>query len=78
MIREGRLTMSMTANVKTTKRCAFCKHWYDPANSAIEPKVPRANTWIFDDHCKKMCMKKNYETSSTAFCGKYECKIDLQ
>jgi len=38
MIREGRLTMSMTANVKTTKRCAFCKHWYDPANSAIEPK----------------------------------------
>lgn len=50
--------MSMVINLKTAKRCAFCKYWYDPTNSAIEPKNPRSNTWKFDDHCKKMCLKK--------------------
>ena len=26
----------------------------------------------------KMCMKKNLEMNANAFCGWYECKIDLQ
>ena len=26
--------------------CAFCKHWYDPTNSAIKP-LP-GNWWEFD------------------------------
>ena len=72
------MIMSMVINLKTAKRCAFCKYWYDPTNSAIEPKNPRSNTWKFDDHCKKMCLKKNYEINSTAFCNKYESKIELQ
>ena len=58
--------------------CAFCKHWYDPSNNAIKPRNPRFNQWEFDDQCRKMCMKKNLEMNANAFCGWYECKIDLQ
>ena len=65
-------------NIEKTKKCAFCKHWYDPSNSAIKPRNPRFNQWEFDDQRRKMCMKKNLEMNANAFCGWYECKIDLQ
>lgn len=67
----------LTINIKTAKKCALCKYWYDPANSAIAPKSPKINLWTMDDKCKKMCLKRNYEMNSTAFCGKYECKLEI-
>ena len=30
---------STVINAKTSKKCAICKNWYDPTNSAIEPKL---------------------------------------
>lgn len=38
-----------TANIKTIKKCAFCKYWYDPTNSAISPRSPKINLWEYDD-----------------------------
>lgn len=64
-------------NIKTTKKCAFCKHWYDPTNSVIFPKHPKCNVWEIKDEGKKMCLKKNYNMPATAYCNQYECKLDL-
>ena len=66
-----------TANIKTAKKCAFCKYWYDPTNSAISPRSLKINLWEYDDKCKKKCLQKNYDMAASAFCGKYECKLDL-
>ena len=68
----------MLVNVKRIKKCAFCKYWYDPTNSAIRPRTPQFNQLEFDDQCKKLCMKKNFEMNAGAFCCSYECKIDLR
>lgn len=68
----------ITANIKHVKKCAFCKRWYDPTNSAISPRDPRINLWEYDDKCKMKCLLKNYDTSASAFCGKYECKLEAQ
>ena len=32
--------MKAVVNIKHVKKCAFCKKWYDPTNSAIAPKSP--------------------------------------
>lgn len=64
-------------NIKTAKKCAICKHWYDPTNNAIEPKIPNANIWSIDEKQKRKCLKKNLDMSAGAFCSKYECKLDI-
>lgn len=62
---------SITVNIKQGKKCALCKHWYDPTNSAIEPKAPNIGLWkIKDINQKCMCLKKNIQTPAGAFCGK--------
>ena len=65
-----------TANIKTYKRCAVCKYWYDPTNSAITPRAPKINLWDVDVKCKKMCTKKNYETVANSFCNLFESKFE--
>ena len=57
------------------KKCAFCKYWYDPTNSAIKPKDPRAGFWEFDERAKKMCLTRNIEMTAYENCHKYEGKI---
>lgn len=66
-----------TANIKTIKKCAFCKYWYDPTNSAILPRSPKINLWEYDEKAKAKCIHKNYEMKASAFCGNYECKIEI-
>lgn len=44
------------ANNITSKKCAFCKNWYDPANSAIKPCG--TITWEYDMEMKCMCRVK--------------------
>lgn len=68
---------SLVVNIKHVKKCAFCKHWYDPTNSAIEPKSPIIGVWIIKDTSQKcMCLKKNYKMQANAYCSSgYELKL---
>ena len=66
-----------TANIKNTKKCAFCKYWYDPSNSYINPKSPKNNIWQYDEHAKCKCLAKNYEMRASAMCNKYMCKLEI-
>ena len=62
---------STTVNIKYVKKCAFCKNWYDPTNSAITPKSPAIGMWeIKDINQKCMCLKKNIPMAANAFCGR--------
>lgn len=63
------------ANVKASKMCVFCRHWYDPGNSAIAPKSPTIGIWKYDSQAKKRCLKNGLNMSARASCSKYECKI---
>ncbi len=71
------MSSSRIINVKVEKKCAICKHWYDPTNSAITPKNPRLNMWIINNtNQKALCMKRNYETTANAFCSRdFESKL---
>lgn len=61
---------SCVVNVKYMKKCAFCKNWYDPTNSAIMPKSPAIGLWEIKDTNKKcLCMKKNIQMPASAFCS---------
>ena len=68
---------SVVINVKFIKKCAFCKHWYDPINSAIAPKAPIIGLWeIKDINQKCLCTKKNIQMPANAFCSSdFERKI---
>ena len=66
-----------TVNIKSVKKCAFCKHWYDSTNSAIKPRNPKINQWEYNDKAKCMCLQKNYDMSADAFCGDFELKLDI-
>ena len=47
----------MMVNVKSesVKKCAFCRNWYDPTNSAIRLKSPAIRIWEFDLSVTKPC-----------------------
>ena len=61
---------STVVNIKYIKKCALCKNWYDPTNSAIVPKAPAIGLWeIKDVNQKCMCLKKNIQMPATAFCS---------
>ena len=61
---------STTVNIKYAKKCALCKNWYDPTNSAIAPKAPTIGLWeIKDVNQKCMCLKKNIPMPANAFCS---------
>lgn len=60
---------------KMMKKCAFCKHWYDPTNSAINPKVPNMGIWEYDSNARKKCLIKNTEQKGGEFCKRFEIKI---
>ena len=66
-------------NIKTTKKCAICKYWYDPCNNSIIPRNPKNNLWTIDDKCsKKLCLKNNYKVNPMTYCEQYECKLEIQ
>lgn len=68
---------SLVVNVKHMKKCAFCKNWSDPTNSAIAPKSPSIGMWeIKDVNQKCLCRKKNIPLPANGFCTPdYEQKI---
>ena len=63
-------------NLKNNRRCAFCKHWYDPTNSAIMPKHPTAGIWEYDDKIESICQKTGFKRKSFMACQDYVCKIE--
>lgn len=66
----------MTVNVNMIKKCAFCKHWYNPTNSGIVPKAPNIGLWSIEDPRQKcMCGKMNLQTAASHCCKQYECKL---
>lgn len=59
-----------------SKRCAFCRYWYDPLNSAISPAAPNIGLWAFEMRARKTCLKRNIQKEAGgAACGHYECKL---
>ena len=68
---KGKENMSsLVVNIKSINKCAFCKNWYDPTNSAIAPKSPAIGLWeIKDINQKCMCLKKNIKTPAGSFCS---------
>lgn len=71
------MSSSFVLNVNCVKKCAFCKHWYDPTNSAIAPKAPNVGLWeITDTNKKSICLKKNHQMPASASCNTdYEPKV---
>lgn len=65
----------MMVNVTQCKKCAFCTHWYDPANSHIQPKSPRINLWLYDHQAKSYCNVKRIDMKGGQSCSEYECKL---
>lgn len=61
------------ANIRNTRVCAFCKNWYDPANSAIQPY--HGDFFKYDSIAQKRCLKKKLDTKSWTSCGNFECKL---
>lgn len=70
---------SLIINVKHKhiKKCAICKNWYDPTNSAIAPKSPAIGLWeIKDTSQQSLCLKKNLKMPANAFCSSnFELKL---
>ena len=68
---------STVVNIKYTKKCALCKNWYDPTNSAISPESPAIGLWkIKDVNQKCKCLKKNIPMPANAFCSnEFESKL---
>ena len=65
----------INTNNTSVKKCAFCKNWYDPTNSAIQPRDPRSGFWEFNEKEKKVCLLKNIATPAFYCCHKYEGKM---
>ena len=58
------------------RKCAFCKSWYDPTNSAISPKAPNIGIWEYDERRQAKCLVRNAEMSAYHGCAKYACKME--
>lgn len=61
-------------NSSSSKKCAFCKYWYDPTNSAIRPSFGRG-VWEYDADAKCKCRVKNRDTKGFESCPKFESKL---
>ncbi len=73
---EGGISMAIVNLKSNVKKCAFCKHWYDPTNSAIEPKAPNIGLWeVVDTRMRKKCLLYNSDRPAMHFCSKFEMKL---
>ena len=69
------MIMTMTLRGNTNKKCAFCRHWYDPANQYIQPKTPSMGIWQYESTAKCTCLLKNVTYPASHQCSKFENKI---
>lgn len=66
--------MRAIENTAGIKKCAFCKYWYDPTNSAIRPSFGRG-AWEYDVDAKSKCRVRNVNMKAFASCPKFESKL---
>lgn len=58
------------------KKCAFCRYYYDPTNTVINPKRGMPNCWEYETAKESICTaRNNRKTWSQNVCSKYECKL---
>lgn len=62
-------------DIKSMKRCAFCKYWYDPTYSAVMPVSPKTNLWSIDSKQQKICTKKNIKMAADAKCSLFQNRL---
>ncbi|MBU4485810.1 MAG: hypothetical protein KKD38_02675 [Candidatus Delongbacteria bacterium] len=61
-------------NIKSSKKCAICKHWFDPAGTALKPHM--GDFLQFDQNAKKPCLKHGQTIKpSWAQCNEFESKV---
>lgn len=67
----------MKAIVKgfSTRKCAFCKNWYDPCNEAIVP-LQGKDTWEYETSIVRKCMTSNMMIRANhGGCKSFQSKI---
>jgi len=58
------------------KKCAFCKHYFDPTFEVIAPKRGMKDVWEYERGVKKPCLlRNNREMQSQMTCPKFEVRI---
>ena len=67
--------MKKVANVRNSKICAFCKSWYDPSNSHLNPVNTVSGFWEYESDAKCKCLKTNLEKFSWNSCTKFQSKF---
>lgn len=65
--------VKVMANTACSQRCAFCKHWHDPAMTAIRPVLGK--TWEYDPKVKKRCLEIGIDKVAMSSCPKFSSKI---
>jgi len=73
----GEYLLWVTADMKNSsgRRCAFCKHWFDPSGSAIMPVKPNLGLWRYDNAAIRRCAKDGMEHKGFGTCRKFESKV---
>lgn len=56
------------------KWCAFCKYWYDPANSALTPRKVK-NMYDVNKDVKNRCTKGSLSTQALYTCKYFTPKF---
>lgn len=67
--------MIVNARAESIKKCAFCRHWYDPTNSAIRPRSAAVGLWEFDPTVTKPCAVRPGERKAFYCCPDFACKL---
>lgn len=58
--------------------CAFCRYWYDPANSYIKPQKFGTNKWSYEKNARCKCLKYGIGKPAYLHCSSYECKVPVK
>ena len=66
--------MKVLGNPQRNRWCCFCKHWFDPACSALTPR-PGGNLYDVDGEKKCKCECCKLMTKAIHTCPKFEKKM---
>ncbi len=67
--------MLRSTNIKSSKICAFCKYWYDPASQHIVPRNTVNGFWQYEDSAWSVCQLYGTKRRSGMGCVKYIDKM---
>ena len=69
------MKLSAMEHNTSIRRCAFCRHWYDPANKHIEPRPGCRGSWTYDGDAREQCLLNHFSKLASSYCQKFECKL---